>query len=443
MDEKRYEPDRIHKILDWRVIFEKEILEEGEKLYNSSVIREITAYYGNTFEIKTGKIISNIRIYRTPAQLTSSWKDAGFECSACKRGYYNSNTGACRHAAAALIYWEKKKGPWTVWEDDYAYRLRKESEALEAERLQREKQRRRIGLSPVPLLEAFKSRVPKGAVYFDMEGILAPYVTTAAAQSFLQSAKADAIAYRMDYKVYTSREGEKWIRFEQGFEGKFEYVVVWGTVANGQLKLYHALKQKKGRYSVHISSEELEDVPPKSVSDPFDEYDLYTLANVWDIADKESAKSITDEGAEKFFKSIQAMREENARRETRSAEPKVTKKPVIEILPRIVLDFGSPVLSFKIGVTGGRKYIVKDCYSLFNAVTNEEDFVLGKKETLHFAEQEFTQEAAVLYDFIQRNRADSFNGIYQVNLEGSRLDNFYDMYSGECELLDRTNNIKD
>lgn len=444
MEGNRFETDRLHKVLDWRKVFPEEKLKTGQDIFKVSKIREINSwYYGNTFEIKWGRNVVNVRIYRTPNDLEDTWEDAGFECTACKRGYYSSNTGKCEHAAAAMMFWEKQHGPWVVWESDRNYRSRKEKEALQAERDRREQLRKRYGQNPIPAMEAFKHRAPKNAVIFDMPKLLAPYVTTQAAIVMIGEAKTYIGSYQVIYEVKTTREGEKWITFEQPFEGKLEAVVVWGQISNGKLTIKHALREKTGRYSVSLHSDTAEN-QRTDITQPLDEYDLYTISKVWDLADKESDKRITDEGAELFFKRIQTMREENARREIRPAETKEPKKPVIELLPRIVLEDGTPMLSFKVGVGNGKKYIVKDCYNLISAAQGEKEFILGKKETLHFDTQEFTKQSNVLFDFIQRNRVDSFNGTYQVSLKGSRLDNFYDMYSGgECELLDKTNNIKD
>ena len=445
METVKHEDDRISKVLDWREIFPEETLKKGKELLDASKIREIQSwYYGNTFEIKWGRNnTANVRIYRTPSDLDDTWEDAGFECSACKRGYYSSNTGTCQHAAAAMMFWEKKRGPWLVRESDGSYRRRKEKEAIQAERNQRNEQRKRIGLDPVPAVEAFKQRAIKDTVIFDMQKLLEPYVTTPAAISLVNNAKACARSYRVEYKVYTTREGERWISFEQPFENKIEAVVVWGEISKGRLVIRHGVEEKTSSASPYIHADSAEN-NRSDIRIPLDEYDLYTLGKIWDLADQESDKRITDDGAEMFFKSIRTMREENARREIRQADVKEPKKPVIELLPRIVLEEGVPMLSFKIGVGSGKKYIVKDCYDLISAVQEEEDFVLGKRETLHFKTQEFTPKSSILFDFIQRNRAESFGGTYQISLKGSRLDNFYDMYSGgDCELLDKTNNIKD
>ena len=437
------EADRIHRELDWKGLFKSEVLEKGRQIAAKLKIeKKDTNWYGTTsYSIEYPRTRVIVSMHSVPTELGETWNNAYFECTECttRRGYGRS-TAHCEHMAAVFFWIEKTSGPWTVWESDYDYKLRKKTEELKALKQKRDKEKKAAGTNPVPALNAFRGRTAAGAVYFDMEALLGSYKTTPAAILYMDEAKKTVSSSSSTYEIETTREGEKSLSFSQRFNAPLEDVIVWGSIIDGKLNIQHNAVKLDARSS-YVSAYG-RDNQRKSIDEPLDEYDLETIRRVWNRADKEGTKKITDDGAEKFFRSIRKMREESAIKETRTVE-KVSKKAVIDILPRIVLENGVPILSFKIGVGGAKKYIVKDCHQLISAVLKEEDYVLGKKETLHFAEQEFMPNAEVLFDFIRRNQADSYGGTYQIPLKGSRLDNFYDMYNGDCELLDKTNNIKD
>ena len=442
------EVTRIHKTLDWRGLFKREILDKGAKIAkDKSIIEQSATWYGNKrYAISYGRMDVLVSMSSLPKELDDKWEDAYFRCSECDRNMYARNRNYekyCEHIAAVLFFIESKQGTWTVWENEHEYQVRKKKAEIKALRDKRNEEKQKAGMDPVPALNAFEGRSSSGAVYFDMEALLEPYKTTPASILYMPVAKRilqDSYV-NPSYNVETTREGEKSLTFSQRFRGNLEDVLVWGSISKGKLVICHneiALSGADYYYSGSDRSNERQ-----SINTPLNEYDLVTLQNVWNRADEEGSKKITDDGAEKFFSSIRRMREESAIKDTRPVD-KAVKKAVIDLLPRIVLDNGVPILSFKIGVGGAKKYIVKDCYRLISAVQNEADYVLGKKETLHFAEQTFMPKAEILFDFIRRNQAESFGGSYQISLKGSRLDNFYDMYKdGECELLDKTNNIKD
>lgn len=108
------------------------------------------------------------------------------------------------------------------------------------------------------------------------------------------------------------------------------------------------------------------------------------------LSDEEGSKSVTDDKVLAFFENINKIREKESRHEVRTFNDKKTKN--IELSSRIVSEDVSPMLSFKIGLIGSKKYILKDIFLLQQAVENEKKFVLGKKEFLNFASQDFTEQ---------------------------------------------------
>ncbi len=429
--------DRIRKTSDWRHLFEPEVLREATSspsLKNIKMQRSYSWYTAYDFIFPSFRNLK-ASIGTPPSNLNDSWDQVYFFCS-CRKKY-------CVHLAAAMLHWEKIHGPWIVEEDDYSYRKRKNQESFDKMRAEYQQETQRLGTEPVPALTAFRNRGHEdGAVlYFDMEKVLSSLTTTPAAIARLKEVPQYLERFaNQQVSCSTTREGKKTIHFDMCYDHPLVSENVFGYLDENRLMLSHSLYVKKSPEShSYITRSDM-----RKPNDPLDQYDLYTLEMVWQEVESEGKQEITDAVAERFFSSIRKIREDNVKQEIRTVEIKPPRQSVVELLPRIVMEDGNASLSFKIGISGSRKYIVKDCFNLIHAFDEEKDYVLGKKETLHFSSQTFRPEYSGLFDFIKRNQAPSFGGVYQLELSGSRLDNFYDMYEGgECELMDKTNHIKD
>ena len=155
----------------------------------------------------------------------------------------------------------------------------------------------------------------------------------------------------------------------------------------------------------------MQDVTPDE--GPLDEYELAALSLVWDQVEKESSRNVTDDIAEKFFSNIRRMRESSSIKEIRTVDTALKKEENVTLLPRVVIENGEAMLSFKIGAGDSRKYILKSCYDLIEAVKAGKTLPLGKREAIAFATQAFDERSARVYDFIQRHREQSYGGVYQ------------------------------
>ena len=434
VDQRNHPADMLHDSPDWRKLFSKEILEQTKKDKSLQKIKISpgTWYYMRRFEIIGTRPKITVEIDGEPRYYGDDWSRIGMRCT-CRQKY-------CVHMAAALQYWEKEHGPWIVWEDESDYRRRKKKEEIKEGLKKRQEESEKIGTWPVPAMDAFKGRVQKGPVLFDMEKVLAEYETYPYAIHRMKQLLGEKPAYGSRVEVLTTREGEKSITFSQSFQDNLEAEYVWGTLDGKGLSLSYDWREKDGDYYVAFSD-------PEDLSeddDLLDEYQLVTISRIWDRIDLESLSEVTDTKAEKFFNRIRKMREEGSQVELRTVDSKVQKKENVSLVPRIVIEEGEPMLSFKIGTEGSRKYVVKDCYQLIDSAKGEKTLALGKKETLDFSRQDFSESSVRLYEFIQRHRTQSYGGMYQISLKGSSLDNFYDMYEGgECELTDKTNHLKD
>ena len=436
------EADRKREQLEWRGIFNPADLKKAEAIAADAKVIETNQYYYYSglrryLNVKGKNIAISAR--QEPKTLGSTFNNTWYECDACRQNR------RCYHAAAMMMVLERQNGPWTVYESDSEYKRRKEDEDFQRRKNEDIQKRKKDGLNEIPALDAFQDRKNEGPILFDLEKILSEYKTTPAAVKRIQSAKERMWNYGTGGTTCTQlRMGKKVLTFGKSFSNDFYESRVWGTLdSTGKLNWYETFSEKPNRYtSIYMPASEIPEnrITPDKV---LNEYVLATIWDVWNVADREGKEKVTDSGAETFFKSIREMREQGARKEINKTE-KPKKKENVELLPRIVVEEGSPQLSFKIGVTGSRKYIVKNCYDLITSVGKEQEYVLGKRESIDFSKQTFTPQSLVLFDYIGRNKADSFGGVYQVTLKHSRLDNFYDMYQdGVCELLDKTNGIKD
>ena len=425
--------DMLRKVCDWKELFSPEILEEAAEDPDLKQIRSSGSWYGQRFEFTRLWPRTVTTIEGEPRFYTESWRDIRMRCSC--------GQSRCVHLAASFLFWEKKHGPWVVWESEYEYKTRKEREAVDLLLEERRKQAARIGTQPIPALDAFKARKDTpGPVIFDMEKALSDYVTTPYAICRMKEVLRQDPLYGDEILIEEARDGKKTILFRQQFEDIAEAELVWGKLSESYLQICYSWQKRDSRYNTSFFNAPNE----RAEGEPLDEYALAAIARVWKKVDEEGRSSVTDSKAQRFFQRIQKMREESSRKEIRTLETEPAKLPVVELLPRIVIEEGNPVLSFKIGVTGSRKYVVKDCYKLIAAVQKESVHTLGKSAKIHFGKQSIVPEDLRLFEFIQRHRAQSVGGAYQTMLEGSRLDNFYDMYEGgECELVDKTNHVKD
>lgn len=438
MKSSQHPADMLHQPADpWRSLFSPQELSDGLEFFNShsSVYRE-SWYSGCTFTFRRTSPSVEVTIGSVPEYIGQSWNLRHITCNVCR-------TPSCFHRAAALYAYEARFGKITLWEERGQYERRKMREAFQAVIDKRAAEDAEIGLNSIPVdPDIFHHKSSDGVLVFDLPGVLSRFTTTPAAVARLNEARKSVINYRRSIELLSTREGEQMIQFSVMFAGPAEVEAVAGMLLPQQLIIASNREYRESdRYYTEC------DQPVVSALDrheaPLDAYELAVIGMLWDKADKAGMENITDAGALKFFSSIRAMQEKSAQKEVR-AIPVPEKKAVVTLLPRIVMTDGVPVLSYKIGVSGGRLYVLKDCFSLISAVTREQEYVLGKRESLNFSTQTFTPESEKLFDFIQRNKVDSYANVYQCPLKGARLDNFYDMYlGGRCELLDKTNDIRD
>ena len=428
--------------LPWRPLFTEKVLKEADGLALQYELVDSPYWSGNIFsrsstyyQFKGMKNSPHVALISEPTTIGNTWNYAHLFCD-CKDG-----REYCVHKAMMMILLEKTHGPWYVYENEYSYKRRLEKEQQELiiqdyKRISKEKGR------IAPALDAFRDRKKsRGIILLDLERFLSSYRTTEAAiERMKELLPNNSRYYQREVAVTKLKTGGIEISFDFHFSSNVKVEDVWGTITRNGFSINHEFKFKE-YLNDYLS---LSGKNTYRIGESLDEFDLIALSLVWDKLDEEGSKSVTDDNALAFFESINKIREKESRHEVRSFNDKKTKTKDIELSPRIVSEDGSPMLSFKIGLIGSKKYILKDIFLLQQAVENEKKFVLGKKESLNFASQDFTEQSEKLYDFMKRNRTLSRGGVYQITFNGSTIDNFYDIaLNMTSEYYDKTYGIKE
>ena len=431
--EKRYPEDALTRECHWEELFDPEVVRQAQT--SRDLQRPVKKSYGYRLQQYRFPMLAPVRtatIYDEP-DYRSGWRDVRMDCT-CRKNY-------CVHLAAALTALEKDHGPWIVRESEREYNERREREKFEEEKKVRAEEAARIGTDPIPAVEAFTGRKKQDIVLFDIEKALSGYMTTPYAVHQLKQMERTRRGYDEYVTVETSREGKKIISFRREYNDQFAVTSFRGVLTDNELALERSDVPKRSGMRYYYMQPEYEPVPQGSI---LDEYALILIDEIWDEADRESALAVTDGKALTFFRRIENLREAENLVSPQAAVEVTEKREEVDLLPRILVEEGDPVLSFKIGRAGERKYIVKNCDTLISAVREEKTLVLGKKDTLDFSKQDFLPGKVPVYNYIQRHRSKSYGNTYLLSLTGSRLDTFYDMYEGgECELVDKTNGIRD
>ena len=440
-------PGRKYEVLEWKQLFQPEVLEAGQRLLDEGRVTREKSWYSKSYTVQSGWKRMQVRIGNIPDSQGETWKRAGLDCT-CHHHF-------CEHMAAALLCYEKEFGHAVAWEREFTYRERKR---LEQQKLLWEKRReedKQFGLQPVPALTAFQDMVLLEPVIFDLEKALSSWQTTPAAIHRMKEAEKDAINYGDDMDLWSDGRGKESIRFRRRYRNELKYEIIQGTLDRDTLQMQRQAQIIRGTmfideedfdedaFDVAEDERRTETEAPTGRTHLLDECELAEIMRLWNQANVRATVQVTDRSAEEFFKGIRAQREEKVPRAVPQAAETNTKKPCVELLPRILVNDGEPSLSFRVGVTGSRLYVVKDCYTLLEAVEQEGKMALGKSESLDFGRQTFRPECLPLLDFIKRHRTKAYGGVYQVDLKNSAIDNFYDMGQGsQCDYQDKTNNIK-
>ena len=491
-------PKPLERTIDWRGLFAKSMLDQGQSFVEKEQYKEFYSSDNNAYaKIGYYQSVFRAQISGAPRFYTDEWDYRNFSCTCArgrkrKNGWYSATECTCSHEAALLLLWEKTHGPWHFIESDeeMAARLKQEQIGREKERRKEQWVREADFEYPVTkFLETLdkgignESRQDKEQDKDTAQGQDTAQNQDAAREEELTRDKGkgqDKVEGRdkkkepfyFDLKkifkksqtnrYYRNRAltllGEDVVELEQT-------EIAFNKQGTQVLKLAGSTSDLLGRNTVSmiLSGEKPEEcrctcqigarIPYLYDSSIFEwlplcEHELAILARVRDYIEENNPGSATDQQAEDFF---QAFVEAPVEPASQWAAEAVTKIQDVFLKPVITEEGGAAVLAFRVGLVGGKGFLLKNMGNLVDAVSGEQNFVLSKTAEIDFATHDFTEESTKWMAFVQgkvsetqemnaRLQSRSRWGYYygttlsvqnKESLTGTALDRFYDLAEGE------------
>lgn len=209
------------------------------------------------------------------------------------------------------------------------------------------------------------------------------------------------------------------------------------------------------------SSSSSEDASTQETEETFLNINELVLCHLlWDyLDDHREMFDFTDRNADLFFKELDKASQIETQK---TVLPEEVRPKTVLLTPRIIIEEGEAKLSFKIAEGAARAYIIRNLQNLADAYRRKQPLALSKTSSIDFSCNDFTEESALLYDFIGRRVGEVIDANERIerknyysyvrtlsvtssmDLKGALLDNFYDAWEGKnCEYSDKTNQIKD
>ncbi|MBQ6987138.1 MAG: DEAD/DEAH box helicase [Oscillibacter sp.] len=431
-------------VKEWRGLFNDQILKRASQFLTmhqyedfDCTDREAHAIIGQ------GHNMGRALIRNAPASCSDDWDPKYFSCSCLAERYRYTGPGErvtlCVHEAALLMLWERKRGPWRFHEtsEESLRRQRREEQKkeLKQERIRRKQQQEAEGGIRVDVAPFFpRPEASAPATYFQvrraMEGRTASLYALNRAKAILREGTVDMSPPEITYT-------------HAGHQALFVSARVSDALDDHTAEVELSADRLIGHTcDCHGYTD-----------DDLCEHELALLVRVREYVDRENPGDATDRTAERFFLEMDAA--QSTPDAADSAFPDTVKAPVLSLLPRVVLEWGTARLSFKIGLNG-RFIILKDLRELADAAEQERKLLLSKTVRADFATMTFAEDSRRWFDFIRRRiseadllrdrmRAYSYfdepaeiRTLQQETLKGAALDRFYETADGtECEFIDR------
>ncbi len=438
---------------EWQPLFSPAVLEQAK---DARIIRNVKTVSFNEYRrdvqvtaMEAGSRASSLRqrvfhvlIDDFPSRWGSRWTSMCFRCDCGTRRYYSGTL--CAHIAAAMLAWDAERGgPFLITESESARQARLREENRHHEMDRQEQQMKDALRNPKPVLSVLNLPENRGVLLYDMRQALSSWQTTDYAVSH-----ATEINDRMiRAEERELRDGTRILVAVSNF-----YSPLYQETLSASCVLYaRSLEQPQCSCAFHS-------LAPVS-GHLLCAHQLALLQYMANYLGAHSVRDMTDDAARTFFRELHQSREELERADA----GKVTgKRACLELLPRIVVENGEALLSFKIGRQGGKMLILRSLAEMIRALQREEVLELSKKETVNFAEETFTEASQPWLTYVQRrvedvqqvnsvlenrrsswSRPTSISLQHQQSLTGAALDQFYDTAQGQlCEFNDKDNQIK-
>lgn len=505
-----YSKDKIQIPMPWQPLFPEEMVQEAMKKSTQAKLNPSASYFSyhrthTAIYKETPRIRYQVAVPIEPETIGERWRTSLFRCD-CERGRKHL---PCLHEAALLWQVEKKlpAGVFTAEESlhDYVHRIKLLSSR---ERLiQEEEKQKAFDPKLFPALDFFKQRKERsGPLLYDIRSALSAYQTDAyscamageilkAEQSYVFSAHekqerdgrrslsvnlnlidpvddcrftAASAILSADHLTLTARAGFRNASGStlQSVEEELHFLA---------LSYEGATKDEGHPLHDERSFPELEDPFSRSIpavqsstsSEVASARETFLNINglvlchlLWDYLDEHREMvDFTDRNADLFFKELDKASQIETQK---TSLPEEVRPKTVLLTPRIIIEEGEAKLSFKIAEGAARAYIVRNLQNLADAYRRKQPLALSKTSSIDFSCNDFTEESALLYDFIGRRVGEVIDANERIerknyysyvrtlsvtssmDLKGALLDNFYDAWEGKnCEYSDKTNQIKD
>ena len=505
-----YSKDKIQIPMPWQPLFPEEMVQEAMKKSTQAKLNPSASYFSyhrthTAIYKETPRIRYQVAVPIEPETIGERWRTNLFRCD-CERGRKHL---PCLHEAALLWQVEKKlpAGVFTAEESlhDYVHRIKLLSSR---ERLiQEEEKQKAFDPKLFPALDFFKQRKERsGPLLYDIRSALSAYQTDAyscamageilkAEQSYVFSAHekqerdgrrslsvnlnlidpvddcrftAASAILSADHLTLTARAGFRNASGStlQSVEEELHFLA---------LSYEGATKDEGHPLHDERSFPELEDPFSRSIpavqsstsSEVASARETFLNINglvlchlLWDYLDEHREMvDFTDRNADLFFKELDKASQIETQK---TSLPEEVRPKTVLLTPRIIIEEGEAKLSFKIAEGAARAYIVRNLQNLADAYRRKQPLALSKTSSIDFSCNDFTEESALLYDFIGRRVGEVIDANERIerknyysyvrtlsvtssmDLKGALLDNFYDAWEGKnCEYSDKTNQIKD
>ncbi|MBR1700432.1 MAG: DEAD/DEAH box helicase [Lachnospiraceae bacterium] len=414
----------LERVIEWRELFNAVNLKRGQAIADAGQYEDLTIAGSNAHaRIGEYRQAFRVQIYGAPTAYTDKWNLDEFHCT-CNTGrkrmhsWYSPQERTCAHEAALLFLWEKKHGVWKFRETEEERAERLVAERVEAETARRKELRKKEGDRQTTVFELYqKGPDSEEPCFFDVKKIsrnarTTPYALRIA-REFLENGTAET---EMEQPVLsfdpTGRQimqvrgtvsellGDERVSLVLSQDGVVDHncSCFYGhsTYRNPTygVPLYEdsiygdSMYEDSMYYRYHLGSNSWR---------PLCEHGLALLAKVQEYTVKYNPGSITDQRAENFFLSFE---ETTVKQEETREEEGSRKQHDIVLKPFVTAEDGRAVLSFRLGIEGGRILMVKDMQSLQKAVEQETSLVMSRTLIIDFAKHTFTEESEAWMAFI-------------------------------------------
>ncbi|MGX8699016.1 MAG: SNF2 helicase associated domain-containing protein, partial [bacterium] len=424
---------------EWRDMFTTPLLEKA-----LAITRIAEIDLDDSDELVTATIRSkrefHVAISRAPASYDEEWNPDNFTCDCMTKtrvriwrlGQYSYHY-VCQHMAAALLFWEKKHGPWYFPEPEERRLAREEArraarEAVERKRRE-EAERARIRQEQEERKRALEEEREKLTAIFRPAGDFFPEPTPGDIFFDIKS-----ITARANCNEYIFRRAHELLRTECITMN--DPSITYSPRGEQMLNCAASVEDGDRSYSCRVAFTAHELVECRchcnpsgwfyQKADSICEHTLVLLTRLREYVAVNNPGDYTDEAAAEFF----AAMERPAALEEQNAAQQQEREPRIVLAPRLILDGGEASLSYRVGYAGSKLLNLRSYADFLRALEARESYAASKTLSLDFSQYTLTPESEPWLTFLQRRMSE----VETANDQLARRSNYYYGESGTLKL---------